>query len=126
MTFTALAGLFYMLLALWMPVHEVRRARRSGGAARWTTIRRLLGLAAVVVALLVGQFWLVHLVAASGSVPFGLLPAAGLASVILLATLLLLLHCWRRYRIARVRRRDLATDRAPGPTRAVPPRARTT
>jgi hypothetical protein len=120
---TGLAGLFYLLAALWMPVHElIRTARGRGDARRWRLVRARTGMALGIIFVLWGTAWLLGLLllpsptaapdaaatadgrAAGGAVQFlGVAPA--LAAFITLFALLLTVEVLRLLMRSRPRRR---------------------
>lgn len=59
---TGIAGLFYLLAALWMPVHElIRTARGRGDARRRRLVRAQTGMALGIIFVLWGTAWLLGL-----------------------------------------------------------------
>ena len=58
---TGIGGLFYILLALWMPFHEARLALTGrGGRTRWRTIVSQSGMAWSILAAMWGEAWLLR------------------------------------------------------------------
>jgi hypothetical protein len=103
---TGLGGLFYVLLAFWMPLAELPRTLRGDSSlVRWRQIGTQVALACGIVASVAGTA--VGYVALAGSAsPFGVHgPALVLAPVVLAAVLLsglvVVLRTWagwERYR----------------------------
>ncbi|HKW37671.1 MAG TPA: hypothetical protein VJO54_07675 [Burkholderiales bacterium] len=66
---TGIGGLFYILVALWMPVCEVLRRWQGDATRRGSLVARQFAIAVGVVAVMAGVFWaldalLLHRVAA--------------------------------------------------------------
>lgn len=67
---TGLAGLFYLLAALWMPCHELGRTLRGqGDAARWCRALTQAGLALGIIAAIAATAWGLGLLLLTRSVP---------------------------------------------------------
>jgi hypothetical protein len=58
---TGIGGLFYILVALWMPACEMLR-RRQGAARRGALVARQFAIAVGVVAAMTGAFWALDMV----------------------------------------------------------------
>ena len=59
---TGIAGIFYLLAALWMPCHAIVRAARGGHrSVRWPAVLRQTGLAFGIILALVATAWLLDL-----------------------------------------------------------------
>ncbi len=86
---TGLGGLFYILLAIWMPVTELHRTLRGGSSlARWRQVGTQFALACGIVAATTGvAATYVHL--ADAPSPLGLRGPALVIAPVLLAALLL-------------------------------------
>ena len=108
---TGIGGLFYVLLALWMPVAELYATLRGRSSAeRWRRVGSQFGIACGIVASVVGTVAVLRAVAggarAPGDLSLALLSAAVSAGV--LATLVVVLRVW-----ALVERRRGAPTAAP-------------
>jgi hypothetical protein len=58
---TGIGGLYYFLLVLWMPFHDLgRRLRDRRHALRWGPIGRSTAIAAGILASLSGEVWLLE------------------------------------------------------------------
>lgn len=67
---TGLAGLFYLLAALWMPCHELGRTLRGErDPARWRVALTQAGLAAGILAAIVATAWVSALLLSTPSTP---------------------------------------------------------
>ena len=72
---TGIGGLFYLLLAVLMPLHELwRMARGRTGAQRWKMAALQSGVAVGILSALWGEGWLIQRASASAS---GLVGARG-------------------------------------------------
>jgi hypothetical protein len=54
---TGIGGLFYILVALWMPVCEVLRRWQGDATRRGSLVARQFAIAVGVVAVMTGVFW---------------------------------------------------------------------
>ncbi len=54
---TGIGGLFYILVALWMPVCEVLRRWQGDATKRGTLVARQFAIAVGVIAAMAGAFW---------------------------------------------------------------------
>jgi hypothetical protein len=108
---TGLGGLFYILLAVWMPLSEAyRTVRGRSSLARWRRVARQFALACGIVAALVATA-AIYLGLADVPSPLGLRgPALVLAPVLLAALLLsalvVMLRIWARFQDWTVGRRS--------------------
>ena|SRR5262245_56142279 len=59
---TGIGGLFYILVALWMPVCEVLRRWQGDPTRRGALVARQFAIAVAVVASMTGVFWLLDVV----------------------------------------------------------------
>ena len=67
---TGLAGLFYLLAALWMPCHELGRTLRGErDAARWHRALAQAGLALGIIAAIAATAWAFGLLSPAHSAP---------------------------------------------------------
>src|SRR5215831_14749552 len=58
---TGIGGLYYLLLALWMPFHDLGRwLRDRRHALRWRSIGRSAAIVAGILASLAGEAWLLE------------------------------------------------------------------
>lgn len=74
---TGLAGLFYLLAALWMPCHElVRTLRGQGDAARRHRARTQAGLALGIIATIAATGWMLGLLLSARAVSAAAVPGA--------------------------------------------------
>ena len=96
---TGLGGLFYLLLAFWMPLAELPRTMRGQSSrARWRSVGAQFGLACGIVAAVAGTA-AGYLSVAGAASPFGVRgPALVLApvvlAVVLLSGLVVVLRTW--------------------------------
>ena len=96
---TGLGGLFYVLLALWMPVAELRATLRGRSSpARWRAVGAQFALACGIIAAVAGTLVIyTHLVdvpGAAGVSGRGLAMASIALAALLLVTLVVVLRIW--------------------------------
>jgi hypothetical protein len=111
---TGLGGLFYVLLALWMPVAELYATLRGrSSVARWRLVLRQLllacGIVLAVVATVLAYFRLADLPPTLGLGGPSLMVAPVVLAGILLAVLVTGLRIWARFQP------QVQHDRRPGP-----------
>jgi len=74
---TGLAGLFYLLAALWMPCHELGRTLRGErDPARWRCALTQASLALGIIAAIVATAWVIGLLLPAPSTPASEVPGA--------------------------------------------------
>lgn len=61
-----IGGVFYLLSAVWMPVHELRRTRPAGEPRPWALIGRQLVIAGGIVGGIWVMGWLIGIAVAAG------------------------------------------------------------
>ncbi len=73
---SGIGGVFYLMSAMWMPVHSAQRSAR-GKSARLPVVLRQTGMAVLIIGMLWGTGFVLDLVLAGAQSPGGLRAAIG-------------------------------------------------